>query len=200
METIFFETQDHFREWLEKNYDSQTELYVGFYKLKSGKPSMTWSQSVDQALCFGWIDGVKFSIDKESYKIRFTPRKKSSIWSSINIEKVEMLTKQGLMTEAGLASFSYRTESKSKIYSFEKEEVKFSPELEEKFKENQEAWDYFQSLAPSYKKPSINWVMSAKQDATKLKRINELIFDSENKTNKWKNHKYKSKLDSDFNK
>lgn len=113
MTPIFFPTQNEFRVWLEKNYNKETELIVGFYKVNSDKPSMTWSESVDQALCFGWIDGVKHSIDKESYKIRFTPRKKTSIWSAVNIKKVQMLIEQGLMQDAGLESYKNRSESKS---------------------------------------------------------------------------------------
>ena len=190
---IFFTSQDEFREWLEKNHGAESALFVGFYKVKSGKPTMTWSESVDQALCFGWIDGVKYSIDKDSYKIRFTPRKKTSIWSAVNIRKVENLIENGLMQSAGLESFKNRTESKSKIYAFENAEVMFSPELEELFKANKSAWDYFQSLAPTYRKPSSNWVMSAKQEATRLKRLLELIADSESGTNKWKENKYKMK-------
>jgi len=191
MTPLFFATQDEFRQWLETNHDKESALIVGFYKVNSGKPSMTWSESVDQALCFGWIDGVKHSIDQDSYQIRFTPRKKNSIWSAVNIKKVEGLIEKGLMRNAGLVSFNHRTEDKSKIYSFENEEVKFSPELEAIFKSNKAAWDYFQSLAPTYRKPSSNWVMSAKQESTRLKRLHELIADSEKGTNKWKYNKYK---------
>ncbi|MEP7127347.1 MAG: YdeI/OmpD-associated family protein [Chitinophagales bacterium] len=190
MTPIFFPTENKFRKWLEKNHAKATELHVGFYTVKSGKPSMTWSKSVDHALCFGWIDGVKHSINKESYQIRFTPRRKTSIWSAVNIKKVEALIEQGLMCKAGLESFQHRTESKSKIYAFEKEEVKLSPELAKKFKQNKVAWNYFQTLAPSYRKPSLNWVMSAKQETTRLKRLNELIADSAAGTNKWKHNKY----------
>jgi uncharacterized protein YdeI (YjbR/CyaY-like superfamily) len=193
MTPTYFSTPEDFRAWLQKNHLTQTELYVGFYKVSSGKPCMSWSQSVDQALCFGWIDGVKYSIDSESYKIRFTPRKKTSIWSAVNIKKVERLIEQGLMHPAGLESFKNRTESKSKIYAFENDEVPFSPTFEKLFKENKAAWDYFQSLAPGYRKTSSYWVMSAKQEATKLKRLNELIADSALGTNKWKDHKYKKK-------
>ena len=191
MTPLFFATQDEFRQWLETNHDKESALIVGFYKVNSGKPSMTWSESVDQALCFGWIDGVKHSLDQDSYQIRFTPRKKNSIWSAVNIKKVEGLIEKGLMRNAGLVSFNHRTEDKSKIYSFENEEVKFSPELEAIFKSNKAAWDYFQSLAPTYRKPSSNWVMSAKQESTRLKRLHELIADSEKGTNKWKYNKYK---------
>lgn len=112
--SMFFSTEIEFRKWLEKNHDKETELYVGFYKTNTQKKSMTWSQSMDQALCFGWIDGVKKSMDKDSYHIRFTPRRKTSIWSAVNIKKIETLTKQGLMHPAGLEVFKYRTEASQK--------------------------------------------------------------------------------------
>lgn len=190
MKPIFFKTQFEFRKWLEQNHKTETELLVGFYKVGSGEPSMNWSESVDQALCFGWIDGVLNSIDEKSYQRRFTPRKKSSIWSAVNIKKVEYLITQGLMKDAALEIYKHRTESKSKIYAFENEEVNLSIEFEKKFKENKIAWDFFQTLAPTYRKPSLNWVMSAKQETTKLKRLNELITDSEKGTNKWKDNIY----------
>jgi uncharacterized protein YdeI (YjbR/CyaY-like superfamily) len=191
MKPIFFAKQSDFRKWLQKNHKKETELLVGFYKVGSGKPSMTWSQSVDEALCFGWIDGVRKSIDKDSYQIRFTQRKSTSIWSAVNIKKVEELTKAGLMQPAGLASFEKRTESKSRIYSFEKDEVALPLEFTKQFKANKKAWDYFQSLAPGYRKVSTHWVMSAKQEATRIKRLHQLIADSAAGTNQWKDNKYK---------
>jgi uncharacterized protein YdeI (YjbR/CyaY-like superfamily) len=193
MTPTFFAKPSDFRNWLEKNHKKETALLVGFYKVDSGKQSMTWSQSVDEALCFGWIDGVRKSIDHESYQIRFTPRRPTSIWSAVNIQKIEVLTKQGLLQPAGLARFENRKANKSKIYSYEKEEMKFSPELKKQFKANKNAWDYFQSIAPSYRKLSTNWVMGAKQETTKLKRLNELIADSQAGTNKWKDNKYNKK-------
>src|SRR5918993_5745637 len=117
----FFAKQSDFRKWLQKNHKKETQLLVGFYKVGSGKPSMTWSQSVDEALCFGWIDGVRKSINEHSYSIRFTPRKPTSIWSAINIAKMDKLLKQGLVKPAGLASFNLRKESRSRIYSHERE-------------------------------------------------------------------------------
>ena len=134
MNPTFFPTQEKFRAWLEKHYQKETELLVGFYKVNSKKPSMSWSESVDQALCFGWIDGVRRSIDDESYSIRFTPRKKSSIWSAINIKKIEALTKAGLMKEAGIKAFEFRSEERSKIYSHENEAYILDPALEKQFK------------------------------------------------------------------
>jgi len=175
----FFATQDDFRKWLERNHTKATELLVGYYKVGSGKPSMSWSQSVDQAICFGWIDGVRKSIDEESYTIRFTPRKPTSIWSAINIKKVEELTQQGLMHKNGILAFENRKEHKSKIYTYEREALKLSNEFEKKFKANKKAWTFFQSLPPSYQKHAIDWVMRAKQEATSIKRLDELMTDSE---------------------
>jgi len=175
----YFPTQATFRKWLQKNHQKAAELLVGFYKVGSGKQSMTWSESVDEALCFGWIDGIRKSIDEESYSIRFTPRKPKSIWSAINIKKIEELSKQGLMHPAGLAAFSRREENKSRIYSYEKEIATLSDDFLKIFKLNSKAWKYFQSLAPSYKNHAIHWVMTAKQETTKIKRLQELIRDSE---------------------
>ena len=191
MAPTFFAKQSDFRKWLQKNHKREIELLVGFYKISSGKPSMTWSQSVNEALCFGWIDGVRKSIDKDSYQIRFTQRKATSIWSAINISKIEELTKQGLMRPAGLASFEKRIESKSKIYSYEKDKVELPLNFKKQFKANKKAWDYFQSLAASYRKVSAHWVVSAKQETTKIKRLNQLISDSAAGTNQWKDNKYK---------
>jgi uncharacterized protein YdeI (YjbR/CyaY-like superfamily) len=179
IQPVFFATQDDFRKWLLKHHEKATELIVGFYKVGSGKPSMSWSQSVDQAICFGWIDGVRKTIDAQSYLIRFTPRKPTSIWSAVNIKKVEVLTKQGLMQPNGILAFENRKEHKSKIYSYEKEAVKLSAEFENTFKKNKKAWAFFQLLPPSYHRSAIDWVMSAKQETTSVKRLNELINDSE---------------------
>ncbi|MBP7809135.1 MAG: YdeI/OmpD-associated family protein [Bacteroidia bacterium] len=175
MKVIFFETPAEFRTWLKKNHKKETELFVGFYKVGTKKPSMTWSQSVDQALCFGWIDGVRRSIDKESYCNRFTPRRSTSNWSNINIKKVEELTKAGLMMPAGQKAFELRKDSKSGIYSFETEPVDLSPKYKREFKKNKMAWDFFNTQAPSYKKVIIHWVMSAKQEKTQLSRLEKAI-------------------------
>ena len=191
MTPIFFANQSQFRKWLQKNHKKETEVLVAFYKVGSGKPSMTWSQSVDEALCFGWIDGVRKSIDNDSYQIRFTPRKPGSNWSAVNIKKIEELTKKGLMQPAGHAAFEKRIESKSGIYSFEKEETELTPDFKKQFKANKKAWEYFQTLAPSYRKISTHWVMSAKQESTRKKRLNQLITDSRVGTNQWKDNKYK---------
>jgi uncharacterized protein YdeI (YjbR/CyaY-like superfamily) len=193
MKPVFFSSPAAFRKWLEKHHSKKAELLVGFYKVGSGKPSMTWSESVDQALCFGWIDGVRRSLDKDSYTIRFTPRKSSSIWSAINIKKVEALQKAGLMTPAGLNAFNLRKAHRSKVYSYEKEAPALPDSFLEVFKANKKAWQYFSALAPSYRKTSIHWVMGAKQEPTRLKRLHKLISDSEAGTNTWKNNKYNKK-------
>ncbi|GAB4040293.1 YdeI/OmpD-associated family protein [Spirosoma gilvum] len=175
MTPTFFPTQADFRTWLVENHDKQNELLVGFYKVGSGKPSMTWSESVDQALCFGWIDGIRKSYDADSYTIRFTPRKPTSIWSDINIQKVEDLTRQGLMHPAGVAAYAKRQEHKSKIYAYEQKEVSFSEEFEQTFRANETAWTFFQKQAPSYRKLVTNWVMTAKQPTTRQSRLDKLI-------------------------
>lgn len=193
MQPIYFSHPSEFRKWLELNHQKETGLLVGYYKTGSGKPSITWSESVDEALCFGWIDGVRQSIDEARYQIRFTPRKPNSIWSLVNCRKVEALIAQGRMHPAGLASYEKRKEAKSGIYAYEKEEVAFSKEIEKQFKANKKAWAYFQTLAPSYRKPSTNWVMSARQENTRMKRLLQLIADCEAGTNKWKDNKYLKK-------
>lgn len=171
----FFPTQIDFRKWLEENHDKETEFLVGFHKVGSSKPSMTWSQSVDEALCFGWIDGVRKSIDGESCCIRFTPRKPKSVWSAVNIAKVEELTKQGLMKPAGLTAFAKREENKSKIYAYKTADVRLSADFELKFKAEEKAWTFFENQANRYRKQAVHWVMSAKQDSTRRSRLNQLI-------------------------
>ena len=176
---IFFRKPEDFRSWLQKNHNKEKELLVGFYKKSSGKPSITWPESVDQALCFGWIDGIRRSNDEESYSIRFTPRNPKSTWSAANIKKVEELKKLGLMKPAGLAAYKKKEESNSKIYSFEQRTVKFTSQYERVFKKNKTAWNNFQSQPPYYRKTVTHWVMSAKQEETRLKRLKRLIKDSE---------------------
>lgn len=175
----FFKTQQEFRQWLETNHNKKTELIVGYYKVGTGKTSITWSQSVDQALCFGWIDGVRKSIDEDSYCIRFTPRRKNSIWSAINIKKIEELTKAGLIKPEGLNAFSNRIDEKSKIYSHEKPTSTLDPHFEKQFTQNKIAWNFFLNQPPSYKKVIIHWIMSAKQDKTKQARLEKTIIESE---------------------
>lgn len=177
MKPVFFKSRNDFREWLEKNHESETELVVGYYKVNSSRHNMTWSHSVDEALCYGWIDGIRRSIDEEKYCIRFTPRKPTSIWSKVNIDKVEELKKKGLMKEAGLKAYEKR--KKSGIYSFENVPDDLSPEYEKQFRANKEAWDFFSNLAPSYRRTTIHWIMTAKQEQTRLSRLKKAIEVSE---------------------
>ena len=179
MNPIFFPKQSDLRKWFEKNHKKEKELIAGFYKKDSGKPSITWPESVDQAICFGWIDGIRRSIDEISYSIRFTPRNPKSTWSTINIKKVKNLTKLGLMKHEGIEAFGKLNPKNSKIYSFEQRSVKFDKKYESIFKKNKTAWKYFSGQVPSYKKPVIHWVMRAKQEETRLRRLNILINDSE---------------------
>jgi len=175
----YFVSSADFRQWFEKNYEQATELWVGFYKKGSGKPSITWPEAVDQALCFGWIDGIRKSVDDSSYTIRFTPRKARSIWSAVNIRKIKELTELGLMKPAGLDIFEKRDEKNANLYSFEQESMNLGEVYEKIFRENEKAWSFFQTQVPSYKKPAIWWVISAKQEVTRLSRLKTLIKDSE---------------------
>src|SRR5471030_3242043 len=152
MQPVYFATSAEFRAWLSLHSGRAELLWVGCYKAGSGKASVTWPQSVDEALCFGWIDGVRKSIDAESYSIRFTPRKHTSIWSAVNIKKMEELIEKELMQPAGLAIFQKRTENKSMIYAYENEAKKLSTEYEKIFKANKKAWIFFTTQAPSYQK------------------------------------------------
>lgn len=172
----FFPDASTFRVWLDANAASQTELLVGFYKVDSGKPSMSWPESVDEALCFGWIDGVRKRIDEHSYSIRFTPRKATSIWSAINIAKIEKLAAEGRMTEAGTKAFARRQEHKSKVYAYEQESTaELSPEELREFKRNGEAWTFFESTPPSYKRVILHWITSAKKAETRASRLSTTI-------------------------
>ena len=175
----FFKSQSDFRKWLEKNHNKAAELVVGFYKVGTGKKSIGYKESVDEALCFGWIDGVRRRIDDESYSIRFTPRRTGSIWSRANIKRAGELEKLGLMKEPGLKIFHSFDKKKTNRYSFEQKTVTLSSEFEKQFKANKKAWEYFQSMPPSYRKPAMWWVMSAKQEETRIRRMNTLIADSE---------------------
>jgi uncharacterized protein YdeI (YjbR/CyaY-like superfamily) len=174
----FFPTPADFRAWLEANHTSERELIVGFHKKGSGRPSITWPESVDQALCFGWIDGIRRGIDAGSYSIRFTPRKPGSNWSAVNVAKVAELERQGLMTEAGRAAFALRTEEKTGIYSFERP-VALPPELEQRFRANAKAWSFFEAQPPGYRRTQAHLVASAKRPETRHKRLAQLIEASE---------------------
>ena len=176
----FFATPAKWRAWLERHHASAAELWVGFHKTSSGKPSVTWPQSVEQALCFGWIDGKRQNVDESSYKIRFTPRKPTSIWSAINVAKVKELEALGLMHAAGLAAYRLRTDARTGVYSFErKEQAVLRPEEEAKLRANANAAAFFDAQAPWYQRVCRHWIVSAKKDETRAKRLAQLIADSQ---------------------
>jgi uncharacterized protein YdeI (YjbR/CyaY-like superfamily) len=179
MEPTFFPTPEDFRAWLAENHDRERELLVGFYKKGSGKPSITWPESVDEALCYGWIDGVRRSLGDEAYTIRFTPRKAKSTWSAVNIKRAGELIEMGRVQPAGLKAFQAREESNSRIYSYEnRDKAALDPALEERFRANEKAWNFFQAQPPGYRKTITFWVMDARQEATRLRRLDQLIADS----------------------
>ena len=176
---VFFSTLADWRAWLESNHASEPEVWVGFYKRDSGRPSITWPESVDGALCFGWIDGVRHSIDAISYKIRFTPRKRRSIWSAINVKRATELSGQGLMHAAGRAAFESRDDDRTAIYAYEQRKTAVLPSaFEKEFRANLAAWKFFQSQPPWYQRTSTFWVASAKKEETRRKRFETLISDS----------------------
>lgn len=173
---VFFTAQGAFREWLE-DHPKASEVWVGYFRTSTGRASLTWSESVDVALCFGWIDGVRKSIDEHSYKIRFTPRKSTSVWSAVNVKKVNELIQLGRMKQAGLRLFNARTDAQD--YTSEDRNVALSKEYEEQIKANEPAWAFLSNLAPSYRRDSVWWVMSAKKEETRIKRLGILIASSE---------------------
>jgi len=178
-EPLFFATPSAFRRWLVKNHKRATELWVGFYRKDSGRPSITWPESVDEALCFGWIDGIRKKVDDESYKIRFTPRRPKSIWSAVNIARIAVLTGEGRMEPAGVDAFSRREESNSARYSFEnRESAKLSADDEREFRRDRAAWEFFQRQPAGYRRLAAWWVISAKRPETRHKRLQRLIAES----------------------
>jgi uncharacterized protein YdeI (YjbR/CyaY-like superfamily) len=176
METHYFKTPAEFRAWLMKNHDTATEVGVVFHRKGSDKPSMTWSDAVDEALCFGWIDSVARRLDETSRAQRFSPRKPKSNWSAVNIRKVGELTAKGLMMPAGLAAFERREEARSGVYSYENRHLaKLDPVREAKFRACAEAWEFFIKQPPSYRQTAMYLVMNAKQEETRTKRLTRLI-------------------------
>jgi uncharacterized protein YdeI (YjbR/CyaY-like superfamily) len=171
----FFETLSAFREWLEQHHATADALWVGYYKKGSGKPSITWPESVDEALCYGWIDGVRKGIDDFSYTIRFTPRKPGSIWSSVNIKRAQALIEQGQMQPAGFKAYQARKENKSGIYSYEQRSVDLEEPYNRLLKRNEAAWSFFQRQPASYRKAVSWWIISAKKEETRLKRLEKVM-------------------------
>jgi uncharacterized protein YdeI (YjbR/CyaY-like superfamily) len=178
----FFPSPSDFRTWFEAYHDKFHELFVGFHKKSSGKPSITWPESVQVALCFGWIDGVRKSIDETSYMIRFTPRKPTNTWSSINIRFVQELTKKGLMHPTGLKALASRDEKRSAVYSYEqRKSARLTREQAKRFRADKAAWEYFRSQPPWYQRVCTYWVITAKREEIKLKRLSTLIEHSQNR-------------------
>jgi len=176
LEPKFFATPARFRAWLAKNHLSAGELLVGFHKKDSGRPSMSWPESVDEALCHGWIDGVRRGLDETSYTIRFTPRRARSIWSSVNITRMAFLLDRGLVTPAGRAAFERRSDDRSSIYAYEQRHAAtLSPAQEKQFRASRKAWAFFTAQAPSYQRVMIHHIVSAKRDETKARRLASLI-------------------------
>lgn len=176
MKPKFFASPAAFRSWLQKHHRTTTELLVGFYKRDTGKPSITWPESVDQALCFGWIDGVRRRVNDERYTIRFTPRRPASVWSTVNIKRVAELEKRGLMQPAGSEAFARRSEEKSRIYAYEQRwSAAFDRSHLEKLQGDLEAWTFFQAQPPWYRRTATYFVVSAKKEETRLKRLDKLI-------------------------
>jgi uncharacterized protein YdeI (YjbR/CyaY-like superfamily) len=171
----FFPTPEDFRAWLSEHHADTRELWVGYYKKDSGKPSITYLEAVDEALCFGWIDGIRKSIDAESYMNRFTPRKPGSIWSATNIKRVEELKGLGKMQASGIQAFELRKENKSGIYSYEQRRVDLDNPYNDRLQQNQSAWEFYQRQSDYYRRAVNWWVVSAKKEETRLKRLDELI-------------------------
>ncbi len=179
MNPHYFSSADKFHQWLEKHHATAAELLVGFYKKSSGKPSITYQEALDEALCFGWIDGIRKSVDESRYTIRFTPRKPRSNWSNVNTKRVNELIELGRMMPAGLAAFEARQAEKSGVYTYENRPRQLSPEYEKQFRTEKKAWEFFQSQATYYQRTASAWVMTAKQEETRLRRLATLIEDSE---------------------
>lgn len=179
-EPLFFASPAEFRQWLDENHRTAAELWVGFYKKATGRPSMTWSESVDEALCFGWIDGIRKTIDEESYVIRFTPRRPNSNWSNVNLRKMDELLAAGRVSEAGRAAFAARDAKKADAYSFEQRaEASLTPDQERTFRANPAAWSFFEAQPAGYRRTATWWVVSAKKESTRSRRLATLIADSE---------------------
>jgi uncharacterized protein YdeI (YjbR/CyaY-like superfamily) len=175
MKPVFFAKPAELRRWFSQNHKKAKELLIGYYKVGSGKPSVTWQQTVDEALCFGWIDGVRRGIDSESYTIRFTPRRAKSIWSAVNIKRVGELTKLGRMKPAGLNAFEARDPKRANLYSGEQRGVAWPAKLEKQFKANKAAWAFYSEQPAGYRKTIGWWVVSAKKEETQQKRLARLI-------------------------
>jgi uncharacterized protein YdeI (YjbR/CyaY-like superfamily) len=171
----FFRSGTAFRKWLETNHNKASEIWVGFYRKDSGKGGITYKEALDEALCYGWIDGIRKKIDDSSFTNRFTPRKKNSIWSNVNVEHVARLTREGRMMPPGVAAYNAKDEKRTGVYSFERERAELEPAMKKRFRQNPKAWKYFESQPPYYRRVAAWWVVSARRDETRQKRLAELI-------------------------
>lgn len=174
----YFATPAALQRWLRSNHAKATQLWLGYHKKTTAAPSVTWPESVDEALCVGWIDGIRKRIDDARYTIRFTPRKSGSIWSAVNVSRVAELERQGRMQAAGLAAFAARSQHKTGIYAYEQRSTELDEVYAKQFRRNKVAWAFYQAQAPSYRKVANWWVVSAKQEQTRAKRLAQLIEDS----------------------
>jgi len=172
---VHFSSPDEFRVWLEKNHASATELWLGFYKTSSKKQGITYSEALDEALCFGWIDAVRYSVDAESYTIRFTPRKAKSVWSLVNVRRVKALLKAKKMTEPGIKAFEAREKHRTGIYAFEQKRPGLSAKYKKLLRADKRAWEFFAKQAPWYQRTAGYWVSSAKQEETRARRLAKLM-------------------------
>jgi uncharacterized protein YdeI (YjbR/CyaY-like superfamily) len=176
---IYFASPAELRDWFNEHHETATELWVGHYRKATGRPSLSWSESVDEALCVGWIDGVRYSVDGERFMQRFTPRRKGSNWSAVNVAKIEQLTAEGRMKPAGLAAFAARSDDRTAIYSYERRsEAALEPDDEARFRRNKAAWAWFEARGASYRATALHWVVSAKRLETRARRLETLIEDS----------------------
>ena len=174
----YFPTPAALQRWLRTNHAKAQQLWVGYHKKTTATPSVTWPESVDEALCFGWIDGIRKRIDDARYTIRFTPRKSGSIWSAVNVARVAELQKQGRMQSPGLTAFAARSLNKTGIYAYEQRSTELDEIYAKQFRRDRAAWAFYQAQAPSYRKVANWWVVSAKQEQTCVKRLAQLIDDS----------------------
>jgi uncharacterized protein YdeI (YjbR/CyaY-like superfamily) len=178
MRPKFFETAEDLRAWFEEHHETAAELWVGLYKKSSGRPSIAWPEVVDEALCFGWIDGIRKSIDSERYMNRLTPRKPKSHWSAVNVRRFGQLKRQGRVRPAGQRAFDLRRKDETGVSYEQRHQITLDPAFERRFRAKKRAWSWFQAQAPSYRTMAVYWVMSAKREEARVRRLERLIEDS----------------------
>jgi uncharacterized protein YdeI (YjbR/CyaY-like superfamily) len=178
VKATFFKTPDHLRRWLGRNHSSATELWIGMYRKSSGKRGVTYREALDEALCFGWIDGVRKRLDEDSFVQRFTPRRPNSYWSAVNIKRAQELIEAGRMHPAGRAAFERRDTARAEKYSFERQNARLDQGMEKRFRANPRAWAFFESQPPGYRRLIAHWVTSAKKEETRRRRLEMLMKES----------------------